>query len=108
MRGLLRLIVLKAICMAIVVPLVFVVSGLLAFLLARGISRLAGRDMDELGAFFLIPIAVSLLLLALFGLAQALRKFDERKAARGGLMVQQPRERAEGGRTPSSGPERLP
>lgn len=108
MKGLLRLILLKAVWMALVTPLVFVVSGLLAFLLARGISRLAGRDMDELGACFIVPIAVSLFLFSLFGLARALGKFDERRAARGGLMVQQPRERAEGERPQISGPERLP
>lgn len=90
MKGLLRFILLKAVWMAIVVPAVFVVSGLIAFALARGISKLLGKDMDELGACFIVPIAVSLFLFALFGLARALRKFDERQAARNGVAVQTP------------------
>ena len=90
MKGLFRLILLKAVGMTIVVPLLFVVSGLIAFALARGISRLVGRDMDELGACFIVPIAVSLFLFALFVMARALRRFDEWRAARKGVAAQTP------------------
>jgi hypothetical protein len=104
-KGLLRLILLKAVWMAIVVPSVFVVSGLIAFALARGISRLAGKDLDELGACFIVPIAVSLFLSAIFGLGWALRKFDERRAARNGVAVQTPGERGAGEMSQSYGRE---
>jgi hypothetical protein len=107
MRGLLRFILLKAIWLAVIAPTVFIVSGLLAFLIARGISRLLGKDMDELGACFVVPIAVPLALFAVGLTARALRRFDERKTARGRLEAQPQRESGAGEMSQSYGRERL-
>jgi hypothetical protein len=106
-KNLLRFILLKFLWGVVIIPLVIVVSLLITGLVIVGIDKLIEGNLDYLGVCLFVPLTITLLLLALTGLARVMRKFDERKAARQGLGGQPPREGAPGEVTQSYGREHL-